>query len=146
MWEHGFRGGLVVRIPGFHHHGLSSTSSKGTEIHGQKRKKKKNSMYLYRKIWFQSEPNTTVYFRTGDTKKVEAVANNATFAMPLTVLAFSSTSITVINMKTRGLPRLNWASISSQGLFFEVMFVLFLVDVVQIDQFFHYILNLKNLK
>ena len=41
MWGHGFPGGLVVRIPGFHHHGLSSTSSKGTEIHGQKRKEKK---------------------------------------------------------------------------------------------------------
>ena len=47
----------------------------------KKGRKKKNSMYLYRKIWFQSEPNTTVYFRTGDTKKEEVVPNNATFAI-----------------------------------------------------------------
>lgn len=47
----------------------------------KRKEKKKNSMYLYRKIWFQSEPNTTVYFRTGGAKQEEVVPNNATFAI-----------------------------------------------------------------
>ena len=77
-----FLGGLVVRIPGFHHRGLSSTSSKGTEIPWPKKgEKKKIQCYLYRKIWFQSEPNTTVYFRTGGAKQEVVVSNNATFAI-----------------------------------------------------------------
>ena len=57
MWGHGFPGGLVVRIPGFHHHGLSSTSSKGTEIHGQKRKEKKKIQCIYiEKSGFSQNP------------------------------------------------------------------------------------------
>ena len=47
----------------------------------KKGKKKKIQCYLYRKIWFQSEPNTTVYFRTGGAKQEVIVPNNATFAI-----------------------------------------------------------------
>ena len=44
-----FAGGLVVRIPGFHCHGLGSVPGRGTEIlqaawHGQKKKKKSEKL------------------------------------------------------------------------------------------------------
>ena len=47
MWGGSFLGGLVVRIPGFHHRGLSSTSSKGTEIPWPKKGEKKKFNVIY---------------------------------------------------------------------------------------------------